>query len=159
MIFSGYLHFTYINGEGYTKGHICKFIKHTLKHSYNASNSWETHEQLSALARLFLVLYICVGFWLLAHLTRDLSQAEKKITVLTSWATDKNYSCMSLYKWQSLTNFYTFSKNSWNCSCTNEKKSDFRMAHVEIWFLSTSAKTISRIFLKGMEIFQWPCFF
>ena len=25
-----------------------------------------------------LVLYICVGFWLLAHLTRDLSQAERK---------------------------------------------------------------------------------
>ena len=36
-----------------------------------------------------VVLYICVGFWLLAHLTRDLSQAEKKITVLTSWANDK----------------------------------------------------------------------
>ena len=30
------------------------------------------------------VLYICVSFWLLAHLTRDLSQAEKKITVVTS---------------------------------------------------------------------------
>ena len=25
-----------------------------------------------------LVLYICVGFWLLAHLTRDLSQADLK---------------------------------------------------------------------------------
>ena len=25
------------------------------------------------------ILYICVGFWLLAHLTRDLSQAEKLI--------------------------------------------------------------------------------
>ena len=25
-----------------------------------------------------VVLYICVGFWLLAHLTCDLSQAEKK---------------------------------------------------------------------------------
>ena len=35
-------------------------------------------------------------------------------------------------------------------------KSDFRMGHVEIWFLSTSATMISRIFLKGMEIYQWP---
>ena len=30
------------------------------------------------------VLYICVGFGLLAHLTRDLSQAEKKIVVILS---------------------------------------------------------------------------
>ena len=29
--------------------------------------------------------YICVGFWLLAHLTCDLSQAEKKIIVVTSF--------------------------------------------------------------------------
>ena len=27
-------------------------------------------------------------YWLLAHITRDLPQAEKKITVVTSWATD-----------------------------------------------------------------------
>ena len=38
----------------------------------------------STVFMLTWVLYICVGFWLLAHLTRDLSQAEKKITVLTS---------------------------------------------------------------------------
>ena len=30
-----------------------------------------------------LVFYICVGFWLLAHLTHDLSQAEKKMDVVT----------------------------------------------------------------------------
>jgi hypothetical protein len=30
------------------------------------------------------VLYICVGFWLLAHLTHDLSHAEKKVNVVTS---------------------------------------------------------------------------
>ena len=35
------------------------------------------------------VLYICAGFGLLAHLTGDLSQAEKETTDLTSWATDK----------------------------------------------------------------------
>ena len=35
------------------------------------------------------VLYFCVGFWELSHLTRDLSQAEKKITVVTRQATDK----------------------------------------------------------------------
>ena len=35
------------------------------------------------------VLIFCVEFRELSHLTRDLSQAEKKITVLTSWATDK----------------------------------------------------------------------
>ena len=36
------------------------------------------------------VIYIWVGFWLLAHFTRDLSQAEKKITVVTSWANAQN---------------------------------------------------------------------
>ena len=35
------------------------------------------------------VLIFCVEFWELSHLTRDLSQAEKKITVVTSLATDK----------------------------------------------------------------------
>ena len=32
------------------------------------------------------VLYICVGFWLLALESRDLSQAETKISVATSLA-------------------------------------------------------------------------
>ena len=32
---------------------------------------------------LFRVSYICVGFWLMSHLTRDLSQAEIKTTVVT----------------------------------------------------------------------------
>ena len=36
------------------------------------------------------VLYICVGFWLLFNLTRDLSQAKKKINVVTSWANAQN---------------------------------------------------------------------
>ena len=35
------------------------------------------------------VLIFCVEFRELSHLTRDLSQAEKKITVVTSWGTDK----------------------------------------------------------------------
>ena len=30
------------------------------------------------------VLYICVSFWLLAYKSRDLSQAETKINVVTS---------------------------------------------------------------------------
>ena len=33
------------------------------------------------------ILYFCVGFQELSHLTRDLSQAEKKITIVI--ATDK----------------------------------------------------------------------
>ena len=36
-----------------------------------------------------MVLMFCVEFRELSHLTRDLSQAEKKITVFTSWITDK----------------------------------------------------------------------
>ena len=32
----------------------------------------------------------------------------------------------------------------WNCCCTSKKKSDSRMAHVEIRFLITSAMTISK---------------
>ena len=31
---------------------------------------------------------------------------------------------LSTYR-RSLTNFHTFTKNSWNCRCSNEKKSDF----------------------------------
>ena len=30
------------------------------------------------------VIYICVSFWLLAHESRDLSQAETKITLVKS---------------------------------------------------------------------------
>ena len=36
-----------------------------------------------------LVLIFCVEFWELSQSTCDLSQAEKKIIVVTSWATDK----------------------------------------------------------------------
>ena len=36
-----------------------------------------------------MVLIFCVEFQELFHLTSDLCQAEKKITVVTSWATDK----------------------------------------------------------------------
>ena len=39
---------------------------------------------------MFEVLYIFVGFWLLAHLTCDLSQAKKKINVITSLASAQN---------------------------------------------------------------------
>ena len=35
------------------------------------------------------VLIFCVEFWELFHITRDSSQAEKKITVITSLTTDK----------------------------------------------------------------------
>ena len=41
------------------------------------------------------VLYFCIGFRELSHLTRDLSQAEKKINVVTSWAADKLTTCSS----------------------------------------------------------------
>ena len=36
-----------------------------------------------------MVIIFCVEFRELSHLTYDLSQAEKKITAVTSWATDK----------------------------------------------------------------------
>ena len=36
------------------------------------------------------VLYFCVGFRELSHLTRDISQAEKKVNVVTSWANAQN---------------------------------------------------------------------
>ena len=35
------------------------------------------------------VLFFCVGFCELSNLTRDLSQAENKIIVVTNWAIDK----------------------------------------------------------------------
>ena len=37
-----------------------------------------------------------VDFWELSHLTRDLSQVEKKINVATTWATDKMTKLLSL---------------------------------------------------------------
>ena len=35
---------------------------------------------------LYKILIFCVEFQELSHLTRDLSKAEKKINVITSWA-------------------------------------------------------------------------
>ena len=35
--------------------------------------------------------FVFVKFWELSHLTCDLSQAEKKINVVTSWANSQNY--------------------------------------------------------------------
>ena len=77
------------------------------------------------------VLYICVSFCLLAHLTRDLSQAEKKINFVTSWANARN------------NNYFTQ-----NCrSCHFErKKLSFCQLHSRIWkncfsaYLSTGLK-------------------
>ena len=37
-----------------------------------------------------MVLYICVGFWLLAHLTHVLCQTEKKLIVVPGWANAQN---------------------------------------------------------------------
>ena len=42
-----------------------------------------------------LVLFICVGFWLLANLSCDLSKAEKKINVVTRWARGHNDNCFT----------------------------------------------------------------
>ena len=47
-----------------------------------------------------------------------------------------------------MTNFHTFSKNREIVVCTNEKKSDFHMGHVEIWFLVISAIGDFTNFLK-----------
>ena len=52
------------------------------------------------------VLYFCIGFWELFHLTRDLSQAEKKINVVTSWVTNKLTTCIFAHH---VTTFVSFS--------------------------------------------------
>ena len=44
-------------------------------------------DQVSFLPQVYLgilVLFFRVGFWVLSHLTPDLSQAEKKIKIVTS---------------------------------------------------------------------------
>ena len=38
---------------------------------------------------LTMVLIFCFEFWELSHFERDLSQAERRTTIVTSWATDK----------------------------------------------------------------------
>ena len=49
--------------------------------------------------------------------------------------------------------FPYISKNSWNRHSTTDKKSDFRMTpHEEIWFLFTSATTVSRFFKISRKI-------
>ena len=51
------------------------------------------------------------------------------------------------------------SKKLSNCSSFNfllMRKSDFHMGHAKIWFLFISATTISQLFWKCMEIYQWP---
>ena len=44
----------------------------------------------SSMRTVYLVLYICVSFWLLAHESRDLSQAEK-ISLVKRWTNSQNY--------------------------------------------------------------------
>ena len=47
------------------------------------------YEGLSSRNLVVKVLFFCVDIWELFYLTRDLSQAQKKITAGTSRATDK----------------------------------------------------------------------
>jgi hypothetical protein len=51
------------------------------------------HLHLSELAFINQVPTFCVEFWELSHLTRDLSQAEEKIDVVTNCANARNDSC------------------------------------------------------------------
>ena len=74
-----------------------------------------------------MVLIFCVEFWKLTHLTRDFSQAEKKITVVTSWATDKIHS-----KWLKLTFWVKIVVI-------------FSVAHLVTTFISFSAGDKSRV--------------
>ena len=69
---------------------MCKCLK-TFGHTQNPQSGNEILQNVNfeQLFFLSLVLYICVEFWLLAHLTRDLCQAEKK-NVVTSWANAQN---------------------------------------------------------------------
>ena len=53
-----------------------KFVK-----LYNSLRSFSFHETFSVQSNF--VLIFCVEFWELSHLTCDLSQAEKKINVVT----------------------------------------------------------------------------
>ena len=55
--------------------------------------------------QLLKVLYFCVGF-------RDLSHAEKKITVVTSWATDKMFHSKRQLRpfWLKWMSFYAFAQ-------------------------------------------------
>ena len=76
------------------------------------------------------VLIFCVEFWKLCHLTRDLSQAEKKITIVISWATDKTtnseiqhrkWGLKKCKKLSILTLRYTFLvQKVFGCECKNQ---------------------------------------
>ena len=68
------------------------------------------------------VLYFCVStIWLLAHLTRDLSQAMEKITVSTSQATEIFFFSQNEWNWQDLIDTkyrqMVIQSARWHCSC------------------------------------------
>ena len=78
---------------------VCTFSRQNYNILQLLSRPWILRCLLSRLIHccVFLayklkVLYFCVYFWELSHLTRDLSQAEKKINGVTSWETDKTKS-------------------------------------------------------------------
>ena len=58
-------------------------------HSKTMWLNWTSIELTCATRHPFKVLYFCVDFRELSHLTRDLSQAEKKINCVTCWTCDK----------------------------------------------------------------------
>ena len=102
------------------------------------------------------VLIFCVEFLELSYLTRDLSQAEKKITVFTSWATDKmttiftqNYNfdhfewnrCHFVHLLSLLTTFLLFS--AWDRSRVKRDNSQNSTQNIAIKFIWREKSQIS----------------
>ena len=62
----------------------CAVEHNCLTHTKHAKMTPELATDMSC--GRSMVLYSCVSFWLLAHESRDISQAETKTILITSWA-------------------------------------------------------------------------
>ena len=105
----------------------CQF-KMTNDDTYLLGCHLQISKNFSPVLVLPLVLYICVGFWLLVHESRDLSQAETKIIVVTSWV--EIFVSLEMVR---------FEKS--NCTQNDEKKSSFCVKIVDIVWICAAFLT------------------
>ena len=90
------------------------------------------------------MLYICVGFRLLAHETCDLSQAEKK-TAVTSWAIAQNDNYFIHSFWVKI----VVMKNRWTPNFWSEKLKNYNQSPLK---LSNESRILLTFLKKQMTV-------
>ena len=86
-----------------------------------------------------LLLYICARFWLLAHESRDLSQAETKITFVKNRTSSQNGNYFHS-KWWFFSNLTISTEKKLICSACNKNYFCLSLRYMT-WFMSQQIKT------------------